>query len=334
MPDAVLRERVEELSAWRGQDIRAHGDYAVHLSRTELAEVADALAALGPRASRWWELTTEDFGYHRLAERLREAGDELEDGRGFILLRGIPVSAYTLDQLKAIEWSIGLHLGKIVSQTKEGVLVGEVTNTSEAGADVRGYTTRTKLQPHSDPADLVSMLCVRNAKAGGVSTVVSSTAIFNEILEHHPEYIDLLFEGFQLDLKGDSPSGSTNEVTQHRIPVFSWVAGKLTCRFIADRILNAPRKSGVPLPRLALEAVRYFLDVAERSDMRLEMALEPGDVQVLNSHTTLHGRTAFEDADEPDRKRLMLRLWLLTFRRPNPAAEFGDRFNREVYEPR
>jgi hypothetical protein len=40
------------------------------------------------------------------------------------------------------------------------------------------------------------------------------------------------------------------------------------------------------------------------------MDLEEGDLQLLNNYLTLHSRTPFEDFEEPDRKRHLLRLWL------------------------
>jgi hypothetical protein len=37
---------------------------------------------------------------------------------------------------------------------------------------------------------------------------------------------------------------------------------------------------------------------------------QPGDILLLNNWVTLHRRTAFEDDDDPAKRRHLLRLWL------------------------
>jgi alpha-ketoglutarate-dependent taurine dioxygenase len=62
-----------------------------------------------------------------------------------------------------------------------------------------------------------------------------------------------------------------------------------------------------PAQRAALDA---FIGQALREDLQLGMALEPGDIQLLNNSVILHARTGFIDHEEPERRRHLLRLWL------------------------
>ena len=57
-------------------------------------------------------------------------------------------------------------------------------------------------------------------------------------------------------------------------------------------------------------ALDLFDSIAEHKDARLDMAFEPGDIQILHNHQILHARNDFDDWPDVDRKRHLLRLWL------------------------
>jgi len=64
--------------------------------------------------------------------------------------------------------------------------------------------------------------------------------------------------------------------------------------------------------------------------LRLDMELQPGDMQFLHNHTILHDRTAFEDWPEPERKRHLLRLWLAApGARPLPPV-YAERYGSVI----
>jgi hypothetical protein len=76
-------------------------------------------------------------------------------------------------------------------------------------------------------------------------------------------------------------------------------------------VTSAQKLDGVPriAPRHQ-EALDTFDKLVRRADLAHSMWLEPGDLQVINSHVTLHSRTDFTDPDDPAEKRLLFRLWL------------------------
>jgi len=54
------------------------------------------------------------------------------------------------------------------------------------------------------------------------------------------------------------------------------------------------------------------------------MSFQPGDMQFLKNSVVLHARTAYEDFEEPDARRHLVRLWLST-----RQFQDGDDFLRQ-----
>jgi hypothetical protein len=67
-----------------------------------------------------------------------------------------------------------------------------------------------------------------------------------------------------------------------------------------------------------IDAIDAFRATAQR--LRFETRLEPGEASFLNNYTVMHARSEFEDWEEPEKKRLMLRLWLDVDRKPRPVV--------------
>jgi alpha-ketoglutarate-dependent taurine dioxygenase len=170
---------------------------------------------------------------------------------------------------------------------------------------------------HSDPSDVVGLLCVRKARRGGVSSLVSVARIYNEILANHREYLGLYYRTFYFEhLCEPQPSLS---------PIFSYNEGKLSCRYLRQYLELGQEIRGVPLSRVEIEALDLFDRIMHDPGIRLDMMLEPGDLQFANNYAVLHSRTEFEDFEEAGLRRRMLRLWL---KMPNArvlAPEFPGR---------
>ncbi len=350
MAPTMLTEPVRIPAAWKGADLERDRSWIRHLTPAEIADLDAAVAAArasGAAGKR--VLAREDFPLSVLDKTLEAALEELTEGRGIVLLRGLPVERYDGDDLLLLWRGIGAWLGEAVSQNAKGEMVsfvtegGAVTKNARgrliplipeggvvpyhADPNQRGYRTRSELRPHNDSADLVGLLCVHPAKSGGLSTVVSSMAIFNEIVEKYPQYLEPLFTGYHYDVRGEGATGSTSEVTRHKVPVYSWFAGRLSCRFNVRTIETAQIKMGKPLSELELEAVRCVERLAMSPELRFDLTLQQGDMQILNNLVTLHARTDYEDWPEPERKRMLLRLWLNLRDGPPLAPEFADRYN-------
>ncbi len=297
-----------------------------------MAEIDAAVQVLKARDLGPLEFGREDFPLPTLGTTMADFSDELEFGRGFVMLRGLSPETYDLETLKILYWGLGAHLGQVISQNSQGELLGYVTDHGEnyQGGDyyrsnVRGHRTRARLFPHCDSCDLVGLLCVRPAESGGRSTIVSSMTIYNEILTHHPEYLEPLCAGFHFDLVGKGTEA--DQVSRTKIPVFSYFDGRLSCRFNKRQIEPGAEKTGTPLTPLQSQAIEYVREVSLRDDLSLNMDFQPGDIQLLNNHCILHSRDAYTDHAEAERKRLLLRLWLNVPNGRKLAPEFADRLN-------
>lgn len=304
-------QRIDLPCAWYSAELYRDTSWIWPIEARHVDEIDAALRHSKAKGLDEHAATAADFPLPTFSKVLRDLLHELEHGRGIVLMRGFPVERYAYADLRRIYWGIGAHMGRAESQNILGELMQEVTDKGfdYSKPEHRGSMTSAELRPHCDITDVVGLFCLRRAKSGGESKVRSSSAIYNELLAQHPEFLPVLHRGFKYDLDGKGPTGHPKEVT-HRIPVFSWHQGQLSCRFNQKAIEDGARKIGEPLTALEQAAVDFVGRTANRPDIELSMDFQPGDIQWLNNYVTLHSRTAFEDYEDPAKRRLLLRLWL------------------------
>lgn len=314
-------------AAWYGPDIAARSDWLMELSPADVAEVEAATMPLAAGEAEIAAITEEDFPLPKLGARLKSrVATEVLNGRGFLLLRGLPVDRWTMRQSATAFFGLGGHLGSARSQNGKGHVLGHV---QDLGLDVndpnvRIYQTHERQTYHTDSCDIVSLLCLKTAKSGGLSALVSSTTIFNEMRRQRPDLVKLLFEPLATDRRGEVPEG---QKPYFEIPVFSWYQGFLTAIYQRQYIDSAQRFPEAPrLTPQQIEALDMFDALANDPRLHLFMEFRPGDVQLVHNHTLLHDRTAFEDWAEPGKRRHLLRLWLAASgARPLPPV-FAQRY--------
>lgn len=313
-------------SAWRGPEMARRDDWIVTLEEADVAELDAALGAVKSRGLAIPGIGAADFVVPRVARKMAALRAELEDGRGFALLRGLPMARYTKADAALIYWGIGAQLGPGFAQNAQGDMLGHVR---DLGADwrtnmsARGYQTRLHLPFHNDSTDVVALLCLQRAKSGGASRVVSSTAIHNAFVERRPDLWAVMCEPWYVDRRNEeSPGQKPYYVT----PCFTRFEGRLFVRYNRTFIESAQRFAEVPrLSPAQREALDLMDALCNDPAFHLDMQFEPGDMQFLCNYTVLHSRTEYEDWPEPERKRHLLRLWLRTpgFARLPPA--YADR---------
>ncbi|WP_186332394.1 TauD/TfdA family dioxygenase [Bordetella genomosp. 13] len=314
---------VTDATAWTAEQLNNDQSWIYRFGPEAIAELNAALDKV--RHIPITDIRKEDFPLDKVAVDLKKVAEQVEEGIGMAVLRGLPVFDYSKDDASRIYWGIGLHLGRPVTQNSRAHLLGHVKDEGvKYGHKTRGYNTSAKLNFHTDNTDVVGLLCLRVSKTGGFSRITSTTSIHNEILKRRPDLLRPLYEGFYYDLKGEHLPGRP-PLTDHPIPVFSWFDGKLSCRYLRNAFEPAFEKRGTPATKEQVEAMDLFDELAGSKALCFEMAMEPGDMQLLNNHVIVHSRTAFEDYEEEDRKRHLLRLWLRTDYRPL-APEFAERF--------
>jgi hypothetical protein len=314
----ILKEPITGPEAWTRSHFDQDHAWLMHLSPGHVAELDAALAMLKAKGLGLGRFAAADFPIPQLARLLQSQCEVLENGRGFFVLRGLPVERYTADEISALYYGMGLHMGTPVGQNPRGDLLGRVEAVGDIhNKNTRVYETNLYLPYHSDPSDVVGLLCVRKAQAGGVSSLVSVAAIYNEILANHREFLGLFYRPMYFaHLCEPMPSLS---------PIFSFHQGRLSCRYLRQYLELGHEIMQQPLSRVEQEALDLFDHLIHLERLKLDMMLEPGDLQFANNYAVLHSRTEFIDHDEPERRRLLLRLWLKMPHARALAPEFPGR---------
>ncbi|HEY7609274.1 MAG TPA: TauD/TfdA family dioxygenase [Alphaproteobacteria bacterium] len=305
--------------AWSGRDITGRSDWILRLDDGHIAELEGAGRAVMARRLEFRDIASADFPLPRLGPTLAALRPELRTGRGFVLVKGLSVARYDAAMLRTIYVGMGTHLGVPVSQSYRGDYLGEVKDYREPGNE-RPYRRGGAINMHRDPCDIVGLLCYRKAKTGGLSRISSAATVWNIFLAERPDLVPALLRGFRLYITQDDRN-STLPVTPTSIPVLTQDPdGPLHCTFIAELAEWAVEKAGEAWPPGGPEAIAFFREVANREGVYLDMAIEPGDIQFLNNRTTIHGRTDYEEWPEPERQRIMFRLWLMCPDWPQPKT--------------
>ncbi|WP_434289197.1 TauD/TfdA family dioxygenase [Celeribacter sp. SCSIO 80788] len=314
----ILTEKITTPAAWVAQDFDRDDSWVHMLSAEQIAAIDAALAGLKDKGLSFPHFTRADFPLGPLEAELARCADELENGRGFLVLRGLPIENYSDAEIDTLYFGIGLHLGEPVGQNPRGDLIGKVMAVGDAKKkDTRVYETNLYLPYHSDPSDVVGLLSVRKAREGGLSSLISVASIYNVILEEYREFLGLYYRPWYFShLCEDTPSLS---------PIFSFHEGKLSCRYLRQYLELGHEIMNQPLSKVEIEALDLFDAIIDTDALRLDMMLEPGDLQFANNYAVLHSRNAFLDHDEPEKMRKLLRLWLKMPNARKLAPEFPGR---------
>jgi Taurine catabolism dioxygenase TauD, TfdA family len=338
----MVRQFAEKLkpvidpAGWMPEQMRQAREWLHPLSDREIADLDQAIADVERRGIAIENIRKQDFRLPVLDPVLDEMRAALLEGRGFAVIRGVPVQRYTRLQSAIAFWGIGSRFGDPVSQNRNGHLLGHVKDLGGATAENpndRGYHTAEMLPFHVDGVtDVVGLLCLQEAKSGGESALASSVTIHNEMLRRSPASAAALAEPIYRDRRGEVPAGAE---PYYPLPIFNYHDGYLTTNYQGGNIRSARRFSELRQHSPDLrDGLEMFEELAK--ELCFTMTLEKGDLQLLNNHTIVHSRiSAVEDYPEPDRKRHLLRLRMMTpGGRPLPPTFFAhENLSPERIEP-
>ena len=312
--NAAAADRRFPNAAWRGPGLGDPARWVTVLSPAQRAAIIDLGQALESGDAS--EREAHGFGASRagqwtaLRDAMQDLREELREGRGFALMRGFPVADLSPRATRLAYAALGSMLGTAMPQNKRGELIHDVRDTGARRDDpnVRLSITNAEQDFHTDAADLIGLLCLQRARVGGVSRIVSSVTVYNEMAAARPDLAALLFEPWYFHMKGEQAAGA---LPYFRLPIAHDIGGRLSSFFIAWYIRHAEQLEGVPpLTPAQREALALYEATANRADLYLDMHFEPGDIQWLKNSVILHKRSEYEDWPEPERKRHLLRLWL------------------------
>lgn len=305
-------DNVEQPKPWLAKDIKQSTQWIRPVSETERTGLRKGLSAFLASGTPLEEASGADFPFEDVKQLIQDIHDQLYKGYGLIVLKSFPIEGLDEEAIKKLYWGFTNHLGVLRPQGKNSALMNHVKNAGGVyrAAGGRGYNTNAELDFHVDFADYVGLLCIQDAKSGGISKACSSRALFETLKQQMPE----LAQALQTPLfYSRQDEHAADELPFYPTPVVAFEQGWFSCRYTRNHIRYAHRHEGAAAPSSIQEAAMDWIDQAAQSDeFTFDMRLVPGDFQILNNHVVLHSRTAYEDYDEPEKKRSLLRAWIAT----------------------
>jgi len=310
--------------AWNTTTFGSSADYSLTLTGDERSELIAAVRAI-PDPKHPQSSGAAQFAMSKLSPRLQKASEDVRSGRGFVVLRGLPVDAFDVDQFMTAVWGIGAHFGEALSQNTSGDRIGHVVDATAVDPTPRMYRSNLELRPHNDLTAMISLACWHRSQTGGASVIVSAVTVHDALCKHHPEVLETLYRGFHYHQVGEEAPGEP-PVTRHRVPLFAVRNGQMSSRYLRSNLVAGHRALDMPLTTTEIEALNTFDAVATAPENRLAFFLERGDMIVINNYTVMHARTSFQNFPEPERKRHLVRLWMDRpgFRDVPPEFQFHE----------
>ena len=314
MSPRVLAEPIEGPRAWTRATIRP-ADWTVAVSSAALAELRAVLEELRRSPLPVFVLDPRDYrldACQAMMARVRALADE---GPMFAVIDRLPVDDMTREEAVSLYWLLASLLARPVAQKLNGQMFFDVMDTGaklKPGSGIRPTVTNVDLRFHNDnsynetPPEYVGLFCHHGAEQGGVSQVVSVYSVHNALLQDHGDVLPRLYRPFWYDRHAEHEPG---EPTTFAAPIFQY-GRVLEARLALSEIYAGYELRGERMDNETVAALDAILSVFDRPELRVELELQPGQIQFVNNRATAHARTEFTDYPEPERKRHLVRLWL------------------------
>ena len=295
-------------AAWQGQQLFETHRWPLRLTAADLDELTTAVS--NTAALPLVALSRDNFELPQLAPKLASLQTELEEGCGAILIKGCDIERFSADASQRMFYGLTTHLGTAVSQSSGGDIVFNVRDEGYKTADAktRGPNTSQRLSFHTDRCDVIAFLCLQQAITGGENQIVSSVAVYNQILSERPDLLQILSQPFYYK-RHNVDAGNADAYCQQ--PIFSFCEGRFASAFLRVLIDRAYADHNTPeMTAPQKEALDFVEEVCARQTMHVEFRQEPGDILLLNNWITYHRRNAFQDHKNIAQRRHLLRIWL------------------------
>jgi len=240
--------------------------------------------------------------------------ERLLDGVGLFVIDGICMESFSVKEKTSIYTLASKILGELIIQNikqEKIVEIKDIGKSMKTGG--RYHETKEGGSHHTDSPqwknvpDYLGLFCVHNAKKGGTNLFLSAYTIHNRILQERKDLLDIFYEKFYFDKRGEFKDGESPTVFQ---PIFELKNKKLFFRYLRNYIDAGHDIQNQPLSQPQKDALTYLDNLMHMEDITLKYDLKPGDMVFSDNHRVVHGRTSFEDYDDENLKRFMLRTWI------------------------
>ena len=325
--ETIIRTPISSRGAWLGSELARHDDWLIPLTDNHQAVIRDIVEQANAKRIGLADIGPDTFDLGALAPVIKKVESEIEDGLGLIVLRGFDLTDLSAEDAGLAYYAIGAAMGRPIRQNAKGHLLGHIKDTGRdimKDPNVRGYQTRIALPYHTDTStDLLGLLCFRKSKSGGKSSLASLLTIYNRLLETDPGLIDALYQRFHYDCREEKHRDGTPYYSRAAASVRN---GKLSLRHNSGYARTAQRIENCPPHSDAQIRVMKRIDrLSNDPEIRFDVQLEEGDMLFINNYQVMHARGEFEDYEEPERKRHLMRLWLYLHKGRSLAPDFDNR---------
>ncbi|AME24626.1 MAG: TauD/TfdA family dioxygenase [Pseudomonadota bacterium] len=308
---STIESAIDSPAVWKGPDLDWTKEGLHLLSASELAEIDHALRHLQALGNiDFPDITPETFPLDGVGQLMRDLPHFLANGRGFLMLRGLPRDKYSDDDMAQIYVGLGSYISRPVTQSYLGDLLGHVMDVSDYEPKSRGYRKGGGQLMHTDSCDIIGLMCLRTAISGGESRISSAVAVHNHMLEHRPDLLEVLRDGLFLKRTDEDGRRATRTFSEFKVPFFTGEGPQTIC-YLPTGYARLAEKSGErPYSALESEALYQVRKISASPEFYLDMGFRDGDIQFLNNRVMVHGRTDYQDAKALEDRRHLMRLWL------------------------
>jgi alpha-ketoglutarate-dependent taurine dioxygenase len=298
--------------AWTRSTLREEDVYH-HIPEACLRELDGVVDALRRDPLPTLVLRPEMFSLDACRAFMARLKGALTDGPGCVILDRLPMERISRDEAVALYWLLGSMIASPVAQKWNGLMIYDVKDVgNKHGVGVRGSTTNAELNFHTDnsyammPPNFIGLLCLQTALEGGKSRLLSWRAVYNTLLERYPELLPRGFDRFLYDRNNEHASGAPKVMSKPPLAVRD---DDIEVRFSMNAIADGYEMTGQSVDPDGLRLLEAMKEILADPELRIDLAFEPGQIQLINNRVIGHARTGFKDDLAPEKKRHLVRLW-------------------------
>ena len=243
--------------------------------------------------------------------------DILINGCGFFVINGSKFSEFSHDEMSSMLKIISKIIGELLEQNKDHekvVKIKDLGKTMSAGS--RYHHTKEGGSYHTDGCHIyhnfphyVGLVCINPAKSGGESKFASSYTLHNQLLEEK-NLLKILYEKFHIDKRNEN---EINESPTQYEPIFQYENNNLVFRYQRELIEAGYKKMNQSLTSIQKDALNALDRALANENFAVAYLMNPYDMMFSNNKWLIHDRNGFEDFDEENKKRVLLRTWIREF---------------------
>jgi len=307
-----LVQQITGPKAWTSSSIQRN-DWIVSATQSVQNELEDFVDDVRSRPLPILMLRAENYKLDACHKIIQQVRTRLDTGIGFAILDGLDIDDFSIEEIKSIYWILGQLLSNPVATKWDGTMLYDVTDTGqEYSYGVRGAATNVELTYHNDNSygiavpDYVSLMCLRAAQTGGLTSLCSLHTAHNILLKTKPELTNRLYDDFIFDRQAEH---HPNDPKTWKGPVFRWDGLKLYSRVASSLIFKGYEIADAVLDAIGKDALEEMDNLMKTDQLSVRFPMERGQIQYLNNSCLAHHRSAFKDGPNQGQKRHLLRMW-------------------------